>query len=393
MRVVLFYSDVESFNYFTDQIEAELRRRLNEVFILDLRNPEGENEHSYQKFVQFAENVVDVAIAFDGIGIKEDLFIELWDLQGTIAVNILMDHPLRFHPTMQKHPKRYLQFCCDHNHVVYVKNYFADCVSNVSFLPHAGTFVDCNNIVPLGERQYDILFSGTYYKPEEQLAKINEWFEPGSAMNQFYHVMAQYLIENYTVPTEQAVLDTLEILGMQVEESSLKTIMRCAEPIDWMVRMYYREKVIATLADSGQDIWLLGRGWENHPSAGKKNVHRIADRIPFQETLAYMANAKINLNVMPWFKAGTHDRIFNILLQHSLPFTDTSEWINENYVSGKELVIYDLGNLEALPEQVENLLSDEVRMEAMIQCGYEKTRKNYTWIQCVDQIIKGISNI
>ena len=38
MRTVLFYSGVESFNYYTDQLFEELTRRQHEIFILDLRN-------------------------------------------------------------------------------------------------------------------------------------------------------------------------------------------------------------------------------------------------------------------------------------------------------------------------------------------------------------------
>ena len=37
MRFVLFYSDVESFNYFTDRIVEELNKKNHECFVLDLR--------------------------------------------------------------------------------------------------------------------------------------------------------------------------------------------------------------------------------------------------------------------------------------------------------------------------------------------------------------------
>lgn len=60
---------------------------------------------------------------------------------NTLAINILMDHPLRFHPTMLRHPRRYIQFCCDRNHVEYVKKYFGESVADVRFMPHAGTYM------------------------------------------------------------------------------------------------------------------------------------------------------------------------------------------------------------------------------------------------------------
>lgn len=393
MRIVLFYAGIESFNYFTDQIETELRRRNHETFILNLQNPPAEDPHSYENFIRFAEGRIDAVICFDGLGLKEDLFIELWNVKNAVAVNILMDHPLRFHPTMEHHPEKYIQFCCDRNHVTYVNQYFAGQVEHIEFMPHAGTLPETKDVIPFEQRRYDILFSGTYYRPEEQLLKINQWFKEGSTMNQFYRIMAEYMIGHSKVTTEQAVLDTVKQVGLEPSSDMLKTMFRCAEPLDWMVRMYQREKVIQTLAESGFELWLLGRGWENHPCAGRINVHRIDDRIPFGETLPYMADARINLNVMPWFKAGTHDRIFNILLQHSVPLTDTSSWIDENYTDGEDIALYDLEHLERLPQIADLLLNDSERTKEIIYKGYEKTKRNYTWVNCVNQILAAVEGI
>lgn len=390
MRIVLFYSGVDSFNYFTDRLCEEFNRRGHEVFILNLQNPPEDDPHSYRYFAEFLQTRVDLAVSFDGFGIKDELFIELWNELHVTAVNILMDHPLRFHPTMEHHPQRYVQFCCDRNHVAYVQKYFSDCVSDVAFMPHAGTLPQTKEFKPYADRKYDILFSGTYYRPQDQRERMKEYFPEGSTMHTFYMKMADYMLMHSHVPTEQAALDVIGQTGLAVQEDQLKTIFRCSEPLDWMVRMYQRERVVRTLADAGFELWLLGRGWENHPSAGLSNVHRIDDRIPFGETLPYMADAKINLNVMPWFKAGTHDRIFNILLQHSLPLTDSSSWIDENFKAGEELALYDLNELEKLPELAAGLLDDTERAEAMIERGYEKVRKNFTWVNCVDQIIQTV---
>ncbi len=390
MRIVLFYSSVVSFNYFTDQIAKELKSRGHHVFILDLRNPSNKNAHSYHNFEQFMEDPIDTAISFDGFGIKNDLFVELWDEKNVTAVNILMDHPLRFHPTMCRHPKKYIQFCCDKNHVDYVKKYFAAEVTCVEFLPHAGTLMQNENVVPFSERKYDILFSASYIQPKIKLSEINQNFPEGTTMNQFYKVMADYLIGHSAVTVEQAALDIIAQTGMQVSEQQLKTIFRCAEPIDGLIRMYQRGRVVQVIAEAGFDLWLLGNGWEYHPSISLANVHRLDDLIPYEQTLAYMANAKINLNVMPWFKAGTHDRIFNILLQHSLPLTDSSSWIKENYVEGEELAVYDLDQLEKLPEILKGLLEDKEKAESMIRKGYEKTSENFTWANCVDQILDAV---
>ena len=390
MRIVLFYSGVESFNYFTDRLCEEFLRRGHTVFILNLQNPPEDDPHSYRFFAEFLKAKVDMAVSFDGFGIKDELFIELWNELDVAAVNILMDHPLRFHPTMEHHPLRYFQFCCDKNHVSYVKKYFSDTVEHVAFMPHAGTLSEEEYVKPYEKRPYDILFSGTYYRPEDQRDRMTEYFPEGSTLYDFYMVMADFMLAHSSVTTEQAAFTAIEQTGLQIQDDQLKTIFRCSEPLDWMVRMYQRERVVRTLAEAGFDLWLLGRGWENHPSAHLSNVHRLDDRIPFAQTLPYMADAKLNLNVMPWFKAGTHDRIFNILLQHSLPLTDSSSWIDENFQAGEDIALYSLDELEKLPDIAGELLTDTAKAEAMIERGCEKVKKNFTWVNCADQIIETV---
>lgn len=390
MRFVLFYSGVESFNYFTDRIVEELTKRGHECFVLALNNMSEPGAHSFAEFTQFLSVKADAAIAFDGLGIKEDLFIELWDSMNTLAVNILMDHPLRFHPTMQKHPKNYIQFCCDRNHVEYVRHYFGGEVPRVEFMPHAGTDMGEPYLTGYKERPYDVLFSGTFYEPQTYLNQIDKEFEKNELLREFYYNLSEYMIANHSVTTEQAVLNLAAETDLQLNTGQLKTMFACAEPIDWMARMYYRKEIIQLIADAGIDIWLLGRGWENHPCAGRTNVHIISDRVPFQDTLPVMNQAKINLNVMPWFKDGTHDRIFNIFLQGSLVLTDTSLWLSENFQNKRDIVYYGLDKLEEVPKLVDYYLKNWDEAVEVIRNGFEIVRTKYTWNNIVEQILKHV---
>lgn len=71
-----------------------------------------------------------------------------------------------------------------------------------------------------------------------------------------------------------------------------------------------------------------------------------------------IADARISLNVMPWFKDGTHDRVFTAMLQHTLSLTDDSGYLRENFTDKKELVFYSLEKREELPELVKKLLEN-----------------------------------
>lgn len=393
MRIVLFYSVTESICYFSDMLANELQKRGHEIFILNLSDPSADSPHSFIHFTEFISRKIDAVICFDGMGTREDMLINTWNVHQAVVVDILLDPPLRFHATMENHPQNYLLFCCDRDHVEYVKKYFGQTVPHVDFMPHVGVMPKIDTpVIPYEGKKYDILFSGTYYHPESMFAKIEKFFEKDTPIYKFYQFVYNCLINDSSLTMEQAVLQTIQKTRFDPEPDELKTLLNYSESVDWAIRMYYRGCVIDVLADAGFELYLLGRGWENHSSVSYPNVHRINDRIPYEKTLSYMADAKLNLNVFPWFKSGTHDRIFNTLLQHSLPLTDPSRWITENFTDGEDIVLYDLKHLEQLPEIVNSLLWDSERAEAMIQKGYDKVIHNFTWSNCADWILDAVQN-
>ncbi len=416
MRIVQFYSGVESFNYFTNRIDRELKRLGHETFILDLRNLDGRYNGtdvggSLKDFTAFAARAVDIAISYDGLGIKEDMFTDLWDSMDTMAVNILVDHPLRFHDTMRKHPHHYVQFCCDQNHVDYVKKYFSHEVSEVFFLPHAGTvpeeIEDATELNRIDRREVaaafgankkdiDILFYGTYYDPNRYYDDIDKWFEPGTVLNKFYKDLFLYMRDNPQESTEQAVASFIYLSGLNPDQKNLLIMMRAAEPVDWMIRHYFRQQAVSKLVNAGFNVSVLGRGWENHPDAGKTNLVKLDDRVPFEETFSYMRRAKVNLNVMPFFKAGSHDRIFNTYLQGSVPLTDPSEFLLEKFeafikmsdVGTGELPIFYLDRLDELPATADLLLKNDDLRAKLYMRGFEKTRYRFIWKNIVDEVLE-----
>ncbi len=391
LRLVMFYSGVESFNFFTDQLLKEFERQGHQVFIYDLLEPSEDSPHSRKNFQRFTAEKVDGVVCFDGFGTREEWLIELWNRHQAMVADVLMDPPFRFHPALERHPEHYHMFCCDLEHVEYVKKYFPQMTPFVSFMPHVGVIPEANTpVIPYQERKYDILFCGTYYRPQDKLLETKGLFPGDDEIYGVYETAYENMIRNTDLTIEQAVLTALNQLDLETTKDSLKVLLNRSVHMDWAIRMHEREKVVTVLAQSGLSLHLLGRGWENHPVSGYPNVHRIDDRIPYGDTLSYMANAKLNLNVMPWFKAGTHDRIFNTLLQHSLPLTDPSLWITETFVDGEDIALYDLKHLDQLPHIARSLLADHARAESMIQKGYDKVLKHFTWGHCAQWILEKI---
>lgn len=59
------------------------------------------------------------------------------------------------------------------------------------------------------------------------------------------------------------------------------------------------------------------------------------------------------MNVMPWFKDGAHDRVFNSMLNGAVCFTDWSRYLTENLRDGEDIFFYELDALECLPDMVQ----------------------------------------
>ena len=90
---------------------------------------------------------------------------------------------------------------------------------------------------------------------------------------------------------------------------------------------------------------------------------------------------------MPWFKDGTHDRVFTAMLQHTLSLTDDSRYLRENFTDNKELVFYSLEKREELPELVKKLLEKPEKCMKIAERGYESAVQEHTWKQRAEAIL------
>ena len=102
-----------------------------------------------------------------------------------------------------------------------------------------------------------------------------------------------------------------------------------------------------------------------------------------------MADSRIVLSTMTWFKDGTHDRVFNGMLQGAVAVTDTSVYMEEEFkgiyaggdygAADAELGFFRLSEIEKLPDMVRYLLDDPGRMQQLADAGYKKALAGHTW--------------
>ncbi len=114
----------------------------------------------------------------------------------------------------------------------------------------------------------------------------------------------------------------------------------------------------------------------------------LHDRIPFDETIPLMADAKIVLNVMPWFKSGVHDRVYSAMLNQSVSLTDSSEFLDRTLTDGKEALLFSLEHLEELPAKVKKYLDNPQELQRIASRGYEYAKDTQTWQYRAEQLME-----
>ncbi len=93
-----------------------------------------------------------------------------------------------------------------------------------------------------------------------------------------------------------------------------------------------------------------------------------------------MGDSKIVLNTLPWFRDGSHERVFNAMLSGAVAVSETTQYLEEALPSDA-WVSFDLSpeSLEGLAQRILALLADESRLQGIASAGYEAALSAHTW--------------
>ncbi len=373
MNFLLFHGKMESLNHFSTELSEQLRLMGHGTYIVDLCDPSSQGSF---------EGAFDAAICYDCIGTftGEDIY----DSKGIPVVNILMDHPMSFDYCMKSPPAKYIQLSPDEDHVKYARRFFG--INNAFFTPHMASLTAPFIKRPLEERPISVLFPGSMESCNAIYRRINEKWQ-SEASRLLVLELLEYLLDNPQVSIERALEKCLADSGMELTDESIALLLKQSKAVDVFVRMYFRGMVLNQVVQTGLPVTVIGIGWESFWKKKPSNV-TIIPGVSFSEVFSYMEDARITLNVMPWFKAGSHDRIFNTLMHYSCPLTDPSSWLLKNLEPDKECVYYSLEKPEELPGIVFKLLNDPIWQQSIVEKGRDKVMHSFTSRQIAETVLR-----
>ena len=410
-KVVLIKNAVETLGYFSEQLAVELRTSGFEVYFVDY-NRLVDTVAGLYRFIQKGKTAL---CTFNFVGISgEEVFIEengrtIWENYEMPCLNLMVDHPLYYHSKLE-HPMPGMKiFCVDREHVTYMKRFYPEV--EAALLPLAGNVVlaetsgdlyhgeqgklsdktmeklwlNTENIVPYEKRSYDLVFTGNYTPVEHIYREIENLEED---YRKFYGGITEDLIAHPTVSIDTMLEQHIYRELGEVSDTEKRAAIAGMVFIDICIRSYFRGEIVKSLAEQGITVHVFGANWEKLSCKNPECIISNGREVTSVTCAKAIGNAKISLNIMPWFKDGAHDRVFTAMLQKTLSLTDDSKYLREEFTDGKELVFFSLEERGKLADRVRSLLAHQEDVMEIAENGYRKAVLQHTWKQRTAVLVK-----
>ena len=419
MRFLLFDGGtVETLEYFSKCIAKELREAGEEVFTFQVDDETTELPRLTEYLKQ--GDVALITFNFHGIqheaifyternhsicGRERFAFCEkelLWNKYQVLCVNIVVDHPLYYYKELKDLPERYMQICIDYGHEDYMRRYYPQIVLGKT-MPLAGSNVweagkvgeklgfPCGNgsspYLPIADRTMGVSFVANYTPPkqfEQYIIRLGEEYEA------FYRDMLDDFIAHPWKETHEVFAEhSRQAMG----ELSAKEQLLADHNLlflDLYIRFFFRGEAVRLLTESGIAVHAYGAGWDLLDTKRKELLFCNGSQTSAQ-CLEVLADTKLSLNVMPWFKQGAHDRIYSSMYSGAVSVTDTSRYLQQTLSDGENVVFYELSELLRLPETVHTLLTKEDELQQIADAAYAYVAKQHTWKQYTRELLQMLS--
>lgn len=417
-RLLLFQPSVETLHFFSDRLAEEYVQMGYDVRLVRIHEP----FFGTEKLIDFIVPHETVMITFNFHGIQREAIFHtpegelLWDKYDVACINIIVDHPFYYYEELQYLPKRYLQICIDGDHTDYMKQFYPEiplggtmplsgCDYRASFgegiplslredvidpslrIPNlTGATVPSH---PIAKRSTPVVFTGCFTQPDFFLPYMKR---NGAEYDAFYHGILDDLLANPDQCIHTVYLRHLNRELPELTTEELKNVMNKMIFLDLWIRFTFRGKAIQTLLEADIPVHCIGAGWDKLP-AKKKNTLTHTEYSDTAVCLKAISEAKISLNVMPWFKRGAHDRIYSSMLNGAVCVTDKSQYLTKHFPDGDLLRYYDLKNLSALPGIVTNLLEHSEEMQHLADRAQAYAKEHLTWKQYAKKLIPYFSEV
>ena len=372
----------ESKRYFTEKLAEAMRRHGLETKIIDVRQAIlGADE-----IRQIRSFEPDFTCSFNSsIAVENGKFF--WDFLEIPHISFLVD-PSFYSTTYTNSPYSILT-CVDRSDCEAVRSSGFD---RVFFWPHAIE----RELAADGkeERIYDVVLLGSCYD-YESLRVAWQQRNPAS-LNKVLDDAIDIVFSDEKASLAQALVrawnaSKLDPHGVDFETLYyyLDNYTRGTDRIE-LVRSI-RNARVHVFGELATDNAVGILTWKHYLSS-QSNV-TVHPPTLFGEGLEVLKRSKIVLNSMPFFRDGSHERIFTGLACGCLPITSESLYLHEQFDEGKELLFYHSLRRSDVNDMVDDWLGNEKKRSEAAAKGRIKVMQRHTWDHRVKELLAALQTL
>lgn len=384
MQIIMIKGAVETLEFFSMQMAEAMEQQGIKVWFWDMREP----LQSREQFERLDKRTDCVLVTFNFIGLSNEAQFQsgngtdLWERYGIKSYCIMVDHPMYYYRELISGRKNLTLLCVDRDHRRFVEKYYPE-YGRVFFLPLAGTGL-AGTKIPYEKRDIPIIFTGNYV-PLENLMSYTAGMDRET--KEFCFDIIGELTAHPDIPLEQELVGRLKKEFPQITREELMNCMYHMVFIDLYVRSYFRGKIICSLAENGYTVHVIGKDWDKAECKCPKNLV-MTGQLDSLQCLRYMQRSKIAVNIMPWFKDGAHDRIFNAMLQGCAVVSDTSKYLDEVLHDGEDFLTFPLEQSRKICDKIQYLLKTPKEAGQIAEAGWRNAQKNHTWKNRAEELLR-----
>ena len=317
-------------------------------------------------------------------------FSRLQKADGRVHMTWFVDHPRYLFPRILPYEQKENVWigCVDRRHMEFLRRYYG--IQNTFFAPHFGWKAKkllAEPKVSYQDRKYELFFPASNVRWEEDVAY--RYLGLTGALRTIAEETIRFLLEHTEFCLEEAMEAVLTRYGeTEVLELSKECLEAAGEYIDFYVRIHARNQVIRSLLNAGMTVAVCGRNWSEFPKNEIEKTHLqiLGEELPYEEVIEVMADSKVVLNVMPWFKDGSHERIAMGSMNGAVCVTDASKYVHEIW-GETGVVYYDWRKPDELVKKLRKLSENKIEAERIAAEGQRIAEENMT-VETFTEIIK-----
>lgn len=376
------YNLYESKRYFTEKLADALHRKNIETKIIDAREGAlgADTISAIQRFAP------DITASFNSLDpIAEKRF--LWDFLEIPHVSFLVD-PVFYSTFLVESPYSIIT-CVDRSDLAVLES---SNFKSAFFWPHAverELAFESNT-----ERPLDVVFLGSCYDYES--LRVSWQQRNPESINKVLDDAIDLVFSHEHISLAQALVQAWNASGNQPGGVDFMTLYYY---LDNYTRGKDRVELIRSITDV--PVHVFGElspdnavgilGWAPYLAA-QKNV-TVHPSVPFKEALQIMKQSKIVLNSMPFFRDGTHERIFSALACGGLCITSESIYLRDHFRDGEGVVFYSSKHRKDVNPFINDILKHEHKRQEAVSRGRGKVLSHHTWDVRVSELLEKLPPI